>query len=324
VALSASIAPLALAQQTLPPVLDSIQSIVPPPPDEPPFDPTARFATPPDEMGLSPVALPPTQVFEHVPTDDPWRWQLLPDGLMYKSYVAGEREPRLSTAFLQESGGAMLWDSALGGRVGIVRYGTDRSIEPYGWQLDVEGAAFVRLLPGEDRDVNAVDFRAGVPLTYRDGQWQYKFGYYHISSHLGDEFLLKNPGFDRLNYSRDALVAGIGYFPNDFWRLYAELGWALIFTSGGAEPWEVQTGFEYGTQCPTGIRGAPYCAMNLHLREEVNWGGGLNVLAGWQWRGFHADHTFRAGFQYYNGKNAQYSLLQDTQILYGLGIRYDF
>ncbi|MDZ4685669.1 MAG: DUF1207 domain-containing protein, partial [Planctomycetaceae bacterium] len=135
---------------------------------------------------------------------------------------------------------------------------------------------------------------------------------------------LKNPGFERLNYSRDALVAGVGYFPSDFWRLYFELGWALIFTSGGAEPWEVQTGFEYGTQRPTGIRGAPYCAMNLHLREEVNWGGGLNLLAGWQWRGFHADHTFRSGFQYYNGKNAQYSLLQDTQILYGLGIRYDF
>ncbi|MDZ4685456.1 MAG: hypothetical protein SH850_10370, partial [Planctomycetaceae bacterium] len=173
-ALSAPFAPLAPAQSPLPPVLDSIQSIVPPPPSEPPFDPEVRFASPPDVMGLSSVALPPTQVFEQVPADDPWRWQLLPDGLMYKSYVAGEREPRLSTAFLQESGGAMLWDSALGGRVGIVRYGTDRSIEPYGWQLDVEGAAFVRLLPGEDRDVQAVDFRAGVPLTYRDGQWQYK------------------------------------------------------------------------------------------------------------------------------------------------------
>jgi len=314
-------APAALAQ-ALPPALDSIDSVIPPLAAEDLKNLVSDFAPPPDVMGFSTAS--PAVVFHEPAVDEPWRWQLLPDGLLYKSYAAGEREPRLSTAFLQESGGDILWDSALGGRMGIVRYGTDRTIQPEGWQLDVEGAAFVRLLPQDERDVNAVDFRAGVPLTYRAGPWQYKFAYYHISSHLGDEFLLKNPDFVRLNYSRDALVAGVGYLPNDHWRLYFEVGWAVIYTSGGAEPWEIQTGLEYGTQQPTGIQGAPYFALNIHLREEVNWGGSLNLLAGWQWRGYRADHTFRAGFQYYNGKNAQYSLLQDNQVLYGLGIRYDY
>ncbi len=254
----------------------------------------------------------------------PWDWHILPDGVVYKSYLAGERESRLSSAFLHEKGGDLLWDSALGGRAALLRYGTFGSEKAQGYELQVEGAAFVRLLPEDERDVAAVDFRAGVPLAYRNGPWQYKFGYYHISSHLGDEFLLKNPGYDRLNYSRDALVWGMGYFPTDKLRLYGEVGWAVIYTSGGAEPWEVQTGLEYETHEPTGIRGAPYFALNVHLREEVNWGGNLNLLAGWMWRGYHTDHTFRLGLQYFNGKNAQFSFLQDNQQLIGWGIRYDY
>ncbi len=285
----------------------------------PPADPAVVFEGEAAFLGMT-SPQPRLQTFNA----NEWSWSVLPEGLMYKSYVAGEREPRLSSTFLSEVHGQTLWDSALGGRAGLVRFGNQSGTNPEGFQLDVEGAAFVRLMVDEERDVNAVDFRAGVPLTYREGPFQAKIGYYHISSHLGDEFLIKNPGFDRLNYVRDAVVAGVGYFPHPWIRTYFEVGWAVIFTSGGAKPWEVQTGFEVDSRRPTGLRGEPYFAMNIHLREEVNWGGSLNVLAGWQWRGHKSDHVFRVGLQFYNGKNAQYSLLQDNQQLVGLGIRYDF
>ena len=319
-------------------------------PQVPPFadgsDPLVKWilTSPPPASGLSvpatyetpynnPSATAPTHqslpesapfVSQPMVSDENWTWHLLADAVVYKSYLAAERDPRLSTAFLHGSDGTIFWDSALGGRASILRYGTFGSELAEGWELQVEGAAFVRLLPQEDRDVAAVDFRAGVPLAYRNGPFQWKLGYYHISSHLGDEFLLKNPGYDRLNYSRDAIVLGTGYFPTDNLRLYFEVGWAAIYTSGGAEPWEVQTGFEYQTPCPTGIRGAPYFALNVHLRQEVNWGGNVNLLAGWMWRGYHTDHTFRAGLQYLNGKDTQYSFLQENVQLLGFGIRYDF
>ncbi|MDX1970397.1 MAG: DUF1207 domain-containing protein [Planctomycetaceae bacterium] len=283
------------------------------------------FAEPPAWIGVSvPTLVPMQNWFPMRESDKPWDWQILPDGVVYKSYIAGEREPRLATTFAKQNGGDWQWDSTLGGRASILRYGTFGSEHPEGFELQVEGAAFVRLLPESERDVAAVDFRAGIPLAYRDGPWQYKFGYYHISSHLGDEFLLKNPDFDRLNYSRDAFVLGAGYFPTDNLRVYFEVGWAVIYTSGGAEPWEVQTGFEWETQGPTGIYGAPFFALNVHLREEVDWGGNLNILAGWMWRGYHTDHTFRIGLQYFNGKDAQFSFLQESQQLIGWGIRYDF
>ena len=45
--------------------------------------------------------------------------------------------------------------------------------------------------------------------------------------------------------------------------------------------------------------GAPFAALNFHLREEFNFGGGVNVMAGWRWRGADNGRLFRIGLQYY-------------------------
>ena len=48
----------------------------------------------------------------------PYVWQLLPDGLIYKSYLAGLKEPRLGTQVFYEREEGWKWDVTLGGRVG--------------------------------------------------------------------------------------------------------------------------------------------------------------------------------------------------------------
>ena len=54
-----------------------------------------------------------------------WTWQAVPDGLLYRSYAAGPKEPRFSTAFPYDTrADRWLFDATVGARVGIVRYGT--------------------------------------------------------------------------------------------------------------------------------------------------------------------------------------------------------
>lgn len=197
---------------------------------------------------------------------EPWSLQLLPDGLLYSSYLAGPLESRLGTAWLSSDGDDAVWDSTLGGRVGILRWGTHPDW-PAGWQLDVEGAAFPRLNPNESEDLESTDFRVGIPLTWRHGPWQTKITGYHLSSHVGDEFLLRNPGFQRINFSRNAFVLGAGYFVTPDLRIYAEADYGFD-TGGGAEPWWLQFGFDLAPNMPTGPRGAPFLAANALLREE--------------------------------------------------------
>ena len=148
-------------------------------------------------------------------TDATWDWRFLPEGLLYHSYLAGEKEPRLSNTFFTESGGQTLWDSTLGWRVGLIRFGTTRGIQPEGLQIDVEGGTFLRVLPNEGNDLQSIDFRAGIPLTWREGPFQAKVAAYHVESHVGDDYLAKHPGFVSNKYDRTAIVFGVGYFVFD-------------------------------------------------------------------------------------------------------------
>jgi hypothetical protein len=252
-----------------------------------------------------------------------WRKQVLPAGLLYRSYLAGEKESRFAVQTLHETGRGMIWEVVLGGRVGIWRYGTEGVFGAEGWQMDIEGATLLRLDLEQAQDVDAADFRFGVPFSYRRGPLAYKFGYYHISSHTGDEYLVKHPGYERVNYVRESFLFGASYDLNQDWRVYGEIAYAW-HASGGAKPLELQFGAEYSPLHPFADRGhAPFAAVNIHLREDFGMGGSVNAEAGWQWRGAQTNHLFRIGLQYFNGKSMQYSFFDRSEQLIGVGMWFD-
>ena len=258
------------------------------------------------------------------PSDEPYSWQILPPGLIYHAYLAGVKESRMASQWVYETREKRwLWDIALGGRAAVLRYGTTDPLQPEGWEIDIEGAGLPRLDPEEDRDLVSCDYRFGIPLTYGRGANQYKLAYYHLSSHLGDEFMLKNPDVTRINYSRDVIVFGYSHYCSEDLRLYGEAGWAF-YTSGGSEPWEFQVGVEYSPAVPTtGFWPKPFFAVNGQFREELDYGGNLVVQWGVQWRG-PTGHLFRMGLQYFTGKSEQFEFYTQTENKIGFGIWYDF
>lgn len=260
-----------------------------------------------------------------LPSDGIWDWEILPTGLMYHSYLAGERESRMGTQWtFDEVNRQWVWDSTLGGRVGLVRYGTETESGPRGWQFDIEGAAFPRLDAG--RSLQAVDFRAGGIFTYRENQIEFKFGYFHSCSHLGDLFMLAYPNIQRTQDVRDSIIAGVGYWlsPNVPVRLYAETSWAFN-VEGVAQPWDFQFGAEYtpAVKMPSRATGAPFCAIDTHLRQDVNFSGLLTIEAGWQWIG-RSGQSFRIGAVYANGLSEQGQFYNQYENMVGGGFWYDF
>jgi len=255
------------------------------------------------------------------PRDD-WTWQLLPDGILYRAYLANPKESRLGTQIFNAHGDGALWDSTLGGRVGLMRFGTTDPSWPQGWQLDIEGSAQVRLDPDENLDLRSVDYRVGVPLTYGFGRHRLKFGYYHLCSHMGDEFLIANPSFTHVNFVRDVLSVGYAYYVTENLRVFSEVGWA--FRDDVSKEWEFQFGLDYSPARPTGPAGAPFFAVFGHLREELNYSGNFVLQAGWAWRGDRSSHLLRTGLHYYNGLSDQYSFFRNFEQQIGAGVWYDF
>lgn len=262
-----------------------------------------------------------------VPFEDPalalgaWTWQLLPDGVLFPTYLAGTRESRLASHWSHVTDLGWVWDASLGGRAGVIRFGTVDPAWPEGWQLDVEGVAFPRLAMEFDHDMVETGFRVGSPLTFRRGRWEGKLAYYHYSSHLGDEWMVRQASFNRVNYKRDAALLALAFRPLPALRLYAEAGWAFV-TDGGSQPWEFQFGAEYSSVAPSGPFGAPFLAVNCRLREEVDFGGNFVAQAGWQWRGA-SGNLLRVGAHYFNGMTDQYQFLNEHEEQIGLGVWYD-
>lgn len=251
-----------------------------------------------------------------------WRWVFLPQGFLYHTYWASTAEPRLSTRLINDSGGHNSIDSQIGGRFGIVRFGNPDLDE--GFQLDILGGANLRQnTDTDDWDMTGTDYRFDLPITYRRGQHAWKFGFYHVSSHMGDEFLKYNPSVSRIDYFRHSLYLGYSYFVVPELRLYGELDYA--FVQDFAEPWHIQFGFDWGPVCPTGLRGAPFLAANVHLREELNFSGNVSVQTGWAWKGEgRGAGTLRTGFHYYNGGSPQFSFYRENEQQVGWGLWYDY
>jgi len=252
----------------------------------------------------------------------PWTTQLLPQGLIFPSYLAGMKESRIATMWVHDDNFQWVWDATLGGRAGILRFGTPNAVLPEGVQLDIEGAVQLRMDMEHGRNMMANDFRAGVPLTFGNRKWQFKTGYYHVSSHMGDHHMLRT-GEIRINYVRDSLVLAVARrFWNDC-RAYADTAWAF-YTGVETDPWEFQFGLEYAPIYPAcGFRGTPFAAINLHLFQELNYSGYLCCQAGWQWRGA-SNQLFRLGLQYMNGYDDQFQFHRLTTNKIGFGVWYDF
>lgn len=265
------------------------------------------------------------QVFSEGTVRSDMFWQVLPNGLLYKTYLAGEKEPRMQFLRLYDRVSKRYVDEAvLGGRVGIVRFGTKGADDPQGFQLDLDGAVFARVLPEEESAMlEGSDYRVGLYGTWRRDRLSYRFGYYHISSHVGDEYLIANPAFIRINYVRDSALAGLSYETSLSTRIYGEVGYAFGH-EGGAKPLEFQFGGEYAPVAQNVAMGAPFIAANRHLREDFDFDGGFNVVAGWGWQGPQTGRRIRLGVNYYTGPSLQYEFFDRHEELLGGGIWLDF
>jgi hypothetical protein len=261
---------------------------------------------------------------EAFPSDEVYGWHWLPIGLIYHSYMAGVHEPRMALVAFSDLEDRVLWDATLGGRVGLLQYGDGNPDCPDGYQLDFYGAAIARLDVENQQDLDATDYVFGLPFTWGDAQWQWKVGYAHLSSHLGDEFAIRNPGAlaSRINYVRDSIVFGTSYYVNPAWRVYGEVGWAF-HASGGAKPFESQFGTEVSRPGPTGESWTPFVAVNGRVRQDSDFCGDVTLQVGCLRRNV-LDQTFRFGAQYYNGKSSQFEFFDRYEQQLGLGIWYDF
>lgn len=267
-------------------------------------------------------------------------WQFLPNSLVYPAYLAGVRESRLGGVWNHDKQLGWIWDATLGGCFPLLRKGYSTGPQPVGFQVDIEASAHLRLDMERSFELYSTDYRVGIPLTYGTPRWQFKTAYYHVSSHIGDEFIQRHwddrfgdgiptrpfqLGSFRKFYSRDAIVLGIAWRPVPEMRFYTEFDFDL---GGGSvddrkESLDVQLGAEYSAPYRPGTALTPFVATHLTFYGEKSNRTGYCLQCGFQARGTK-NQLFRAGVQYYTGVGEQYQRFNYKEHKFGIGLWYDY
>jgi len=151
-----------------------------------------------------------------------------PQDQIFCPTVADPKEPRSFVSLLRgtfrslddPSGkGTSIVSVGLGDSFGLVRWGGPRPNE--GVQLDVVGSIFAQFdIGAPSNDLINADYLIGLPLTFRRRGFSTRIRLYHQSSHLGDEYLLRDEDIERQNLSFES-VEILASQEIGFLRLYA-------------------------------------------------------------------------------------------------------
>lgn len=234
-----------------------------------------------------------------------------PYGSLFQPLIADPRQVSHSAAL-------RMGDETFGPSLGAVSFGNEIPI--YRWfdqwcpggmlQVGIEAGVFaVFKLNVPSMDLQNADYYVGIPLTYVHNCWSYRLRLYHISSHLGDEFLLleTHPGLVRLNPSFEALDFFASYMITKNLRLYGGVG--IYVDSDVSYPqktWYIAYGFEIripgGRSACYKLYWEPVFGAYIANREFQDWKFDITCFAGFEvGRNEFIGNRARLGFEYHDG-----------------------
>jgi hypothetical protein len=214
--------------------------------------------------------------------------------LVYQPMVADPRNPGNSVGYRwgDEVIGDQVVEVSLGDVFPIFRW---REVGPGDLQFDIVGCAWslFKMWPdnapdGEWAELVNTDFLLALPFSYAFDRWSFRLQPYHISTHLGDEFLNRRPGYIRKNPSMEAVDFFTAYQITEGFRVYGGVGW--IFHSDSSfpmKPFYVEYGGEvraFGTRSYYHmLYGTPFFAVFMRNFQENDWRLDSTIALGYEW-----------------------------------------
>lgn len=248
--------------------------------------------------------------------------------ILYPAEVANPRQ-------VSYSGGIRLRDSVTGHASTPVTFGDQFPL--YRWsnidvfsvkgdlQVEIEGAVFAVFDQTEYSSplINA-DYYVAVPLTYAYDKWAHRLRLYHISSHLGDEYMCRKYHAKRLNKSFEALDYSAAYNITKNIRVYGTAGSIAHSDSEmHLKPLYVQYGMEVrvGRHEWKQLYGTPYLAMHFENWQDSEWKMDATFAVGYEWGKLNGlGKRIRVSCEYHSGycEEGQFTRIRDDYLQFRL------
>lgn len=259
---------------------------------------------------------------------------MLPQGDLFCPRTADPKEPRTFASVLRGESPAETADAqhgplraldttigaiGLGDRIGLFRWGGSRPGD--GLQVGVSAGIFAQFdLDTQSFDLINADYVIAVPVTMRRGGFSSRLRLYHQSSHLGDEFLLReeperiNLAFESLELILSQAVGPLrvyGGAEHLFNRQPDDLE-ALVVHAGG----ELRSG--------PGRSAGLLAALDMKSTQQQDWKPGLSARAGleigWSRDAGHPPRMLRILGEFYDGPSPYGQFYREQLRYWGLGL----
>lgn len=180
--------------------------------------------------------------------------------------------------------------------------------------LEVIGALWAVFSPRQESAplINA-DYCGGAQLTYAIPDWQFRLRGYHISSHIGDEFLLMHPKFHRKNPSNEYIDLFASYDFNEDIRYYAGVGYIIrqddsfkvspFYAEGGME---VRLRSAFAVDARDQLYGTPLFAVNFRYSSDFKHHVDATYVLGYEWGQLYGmERRIRVFLEYHDGYSVE-------------------
>ncbi len=267
------------------------------------------------------TAPPPPRTEQEEKASIPIDVRALPETELFAPLLADPRQPRFSMSYQDYHTPSKEFSAAsvaLGEYFGFAQglFGESGSS-----QVGIQAAVFALFnLDAPSSDLVNADYWIGFPLSYRKGPWSYLLRLYHQSSHLGDEFLLGNPGVNRVNLSYEQLE-GLVSHEWERWRVYGGGGY-LLHSDPALAPKQLHAGVEYVR--PRAAGGFNFvAAVDLRSPEELDWRVSRAYQAGFEFKRT-SPRRVRLMLEYYRGHSPNGQFYRESLRYTGLGLYFGF
>ena len=175
-------------------------------------------------------------------------------------------------------------------------------------------------------DLINADYWVGIPISYRSGPFSALLRVYHQSSHLGDEYLLREEVDDRVNLSYESVDLKLSYeFPKGI-RIYAGAEHLFDRDPADLDKWAVQYGFEY--ESPWKFANnvlRPVLGANFKNWQETGWTTDISIRIGAQFENRRASgHKIQLLFEYFDGHSPNGQFFERQIEYVGFGPHFYF
>lgn len=264
----------------------------------------------------------------HSDSESDSEWTYLTGGRTFERLLADQRWPVFSASYRFQGNGRFL-DAyehiSAGDTIAMIRAPIELRGRPVELEFAVQGAVFSVFDPNFEQSLIVIDYVAGTYLAARSGRASAMLRFWHVSGHVGDEFLLEDDVYDidaRTPYKYEAIqLLGSYDLPAGF-RIYA--GPSLLF-GVNPSPQEfgqviLHAGLEWRAQQKLFGTVRPVAGVDVQMIDGQYFNPDVSIRAGLSFEGARRGPAFQVLGEFYTGRDPNGELFSDRVSFAGVGV----